>query len=162
MSIRNRTTSLVLCSLYSRERNDKRRREGDEELREEYNRIRESNWYRVIKLSSRHHPVARSKWRNAVFLYRHSFCPDGFRKMENRVDSPFFSQRFYRRGCNLQFVRLTGSLSLPLSLSVQRNTPTVICERLSRTSSRATRSRARIKFSLFVLATLLSRVAAIS
>lgn len=70
MSIRNRATSLVLCSLYSRERNDKRRREGEEELREEYNRIRESNWYRVIKLSSRHHPVARSKWRDAATTFR--------------------------------------------------------------------------------------------
>lgn len=70
MSIRNRSTSLVLCSLYSRERNDKRRREGEEELREEHNRIRESNWYRVIKLSSRHHPVARSKWRDAATTFR--------------------------------------------------------------------------------------------
>lgn len=74
MSIRNRSTSLVLCSLYSRERNDKRRREGEEELREEYNRIRTvfegSNWYRVIKLSSRHHPVARSKWRDAATTFR--------------------------------------------------------------------------------------------
>lgn len=74
MSIRNHTTSLVLCSLYSREKNDKRRREGEEELREEYNRIRTvfegSNWYRVIKLSSRHHPVARSKWRDAATTFR--------------------------------------------------------------------------------------------
>lgn len=75
MSIRNRTTSLVLCSLYSREKNDKRRREGEEELREEYNRIRESNWYRVIKLSSRHHPVARSKWRDAATTFRVSLSP---------------------------------------------------------------------------------------